>query len=76
VYLRISCAALGINSEYHVHSYGKICLRRNDLLNYRTDILKKDVFMKLMISALAAVASLLSIISKKLFLTTNDEVKN
>ena len=69
-------ATLGINSEYHIHSCGKICLRHNDLLNHRTDILKKDTFMKRVIVALAAVTFTFIDSFKEIVFNSNGEVKN
>ena len=33
----------------HIYQHGKVCLRHHDLLNYRTDLSKIDIFRKLMI---------------------------
>ena len=35
--------------------YGKVCLRHHDLLNYRTDLSKTDIFRKPFASAMIAV---------------------
>jgi hypothetical protein len=36
-------------SYIFTYLYTKVCLRHHDLLNYRTDLFKKDIFRKFVI---------------------------
>ena len=44
----------------HTHTYGRLCLRNNELLNYRTETFKTGIFRKLMTGTDADICRLLS----------------